>query len=135
MVRALGWVFHRGGVAEAEEGRIEVIYDHACTRSEWLRGEASTCIHAYLPQRSLAFARVHPEDRAPGALHVHHAGQSGNARNFPPSDRPPFQEKKGGPKDGGLKDKIRFGLCSYCDARGCQNADDPKAVAWTSAPM
>jgi len=97
------------------------------TRSAWVADEASTLIRAILPMRSLAFTRVHPEDRAPGALHVHCAGQSGNARNFPPSNRPPFQEKKGGPKDGGLKDKIRFGLCSYCDARGCQNADDPKA--------
>ena len=97
------------------------------TRSAWVADEASPLIRAILPMRSLAFTRVHPEDRAPGALHVHRAGQSGNARNFPPSNRPPFQEKKGGPKDGGLKDKIRFGLCSYCDARGCQNADDPKA--------
>ena len=98
------------------------------TRSAWVADEASPLIRAILPcMRSLAITRVHPEDRAPGALHVHRAGQSGNARNFPPSNRPPFQEMKGGPKDGGLKDKIRFGLCSYCEARGCQNADDQKA--------
>jgi hypothetical protein len=47
---------------------------------------------------------------------------------------PPFQAKggpkdayKGKPKGDGSSEKIRFGQCSFCDARGCQNADDPKA--------
>ena len=106
-----------------------------CTRSAWVADEASPLIRAILPQRSLAFASTRHDGRQPGALNAQRAGASNGPRPLQSgTNRPPFQTK-GGPRDGykgkpkgdGTSDKVRFGLCSYCDARGCQNADDPKA--------
>ena len=74
-------------------------------------------------------------DRSTRALNTQRAGPSNGARpSQSSSNRPPFQHKagskdgyKGQSKGAGLNDKNRFGLCSFCDARGCQNADNPKA--------
>jgi len=106
-----------------------------CTRSAWVADEASPLIRAVLPQRSLAFASTRHDGRQPGALNAQRAGASNGPRPFQSgTNRPPFQAKggpregyKGKPKGDGTSDKIRFGQCSFCDARGCQNADDPKA--------
>ena len=105
----------------------------ACTRSEWVAQEASNLIRAILPQRSLAFVSTRSDGSRPGALNIQRAGPSRDSGSSQPSYRPPFQAK-GGPKDGYKgkpkadgNDKVRFGLCSFCDARGCQNAEDPKA--------
>ena len=105
------------------------------TRSEWVADEASNLIRAILPQRSIAFTTALPDSRPPGALKLQRAGASNGQRSFQSgTNRPPFQAKggpregyKGKPKGDGTSDKIRFGQCSFCDARGCQNADDPKA--------
>ena len=106
-----------------------------CTRSEWVAEEASRLIRAILPQRSIAFTTALPDSRLPGALNVQRAGASNGTRSVQSGhNRPPFQAK-GGPRDGykgkskvdGTNDKIRFGQCGFCDARGCQNADNPKA--------
>jgi hypothetical protein len=97
--------------------------------------EASRLIRAILPQRSIAFTTALPDSRLPGALNVQRAGASNGTRSVQSGhNRPPFQAK-GGPRDGykgkskvdGTNDKIRFGQCGFCDARGCQNADNPKA--------
>ena len=102
------------------------------TRSEWVANEASTLIRAILPMRSLAFASTITNGRSPGALNVQRAGPLNTARpSQPSSHRPPFQVKRD-PKDGYKSkpkgdDAARFGLCGFCDARGCQNADNPKA--------
>ena len=109
------------------------------TRSAWVAGEASALVRAYLPMRSLAFSTSLRDDHAPGALNAlnnQRAGPSNGARptTQSSSNRPPFQNRagskdgyKGQSKGAGLNDKTRFGLCSFCDARGCQNADNPKA--------
>jgi len=105
------------------------------TRSEWVADEASNLIRAILPQRSIAFTTALPDSRPPGALKLQRAGASNGQRSFQSgTNRPPFQAKggpregyKGKPKGDGSSDKIRFGQCGFCDARGCQNADDPKA--------
>ena len=102
------------------------------SRSDWV-GKASIVIRAYLPARDQAFTSIRTDqERAPGALHLQRGGPS-NARSatsgYPRAYPTPNRSTTSWSSDSARKAKSRplFGLCTYCDARGCQNAADPEA--------
>ena len=112
---------------DIQTGKISLA---ASTRSDWVGGEASTMIRALLPLRGQAFTSIRSDQgRADGALHLQRSGPStarpaGSAFTRQAPGRP----STSWPSDANGKAKTKpFGLCSYCDARGCANSNDPKA--------
>ena len=100
-------------------------------------------IRALLPLRGQAFTSIRSDqERAGGALHLQRGGPptARPAGSFPrntstpgrpsnsASNSAPGRSSTSWSSDANEKTRAKpFGLCSYCDARGCANFNDPKA--------